>query len=455
MENKNQGILTVVSLSVLLASLGTSIVNIALPSFITYFSASFQYVQWTVIAYLIAITVFVTVAGKLVDQYGHRRVLLSGITLFTLSSFSSAFAKDILLLIMLRGVQGIGAAVLSTVSMVMVRNSMNKVKMGFAMGMLGTSSAIGTAMGPSVGGVLLANFGWPAIFFFLATLGLSVLLLAMRFVKNKDRMNKQGSPINFMALVLLLLSTGTYALAMTISKDRFTINTLVLIILSVILAWCFFQIQQRSSQFLIDTTALKNKTLISSLFANFIVATVMMTTLIVGPFFLSAGLRFNELTVGLTMTAGPVISILTGIPSGKIVDKSGAKLTMRASMLLMLTGTIALAFLPANWGWTGYVFGILLLTPGYQLFQAANNTSVMTAIGEKQSGIVSGVLNLFRNAGLITGASLMGGVFSMTTKNAPGSINKTDRIFFGMEITFLTASLFILLILVKAFLKKR
>ncbi len=452
--NKNNRLLAVVSLSVLVASLGTSIVNIALPSFTEYFSASFQSVQWVVIAYLLTVTVFVIIVGKLADQYGHRNVLFAGIVLFTLSSFLAGFAKNIYLLIVLRGFQGIGAAALSTVSMAMAKNNIAQKKMGTAMGLMGTMSAIGTAMGPSVGGLLLANLGWSYIFFFLTVLGCSVMLLSVRFVPKEGNINKDGPRINFAAVLLLSLSVGAYALTMTISKNHINIYTIILFGFSMISVRLFFTVQKRGENPLIDIVILKNKALVSSLFSNFVVASVMMTTLIVGPFFLSLGLGLNEARVGLLMTAGPVISILTGIPSGKIVDKIGTHITMKGGLFLLLAGTFALAFLPAIWGWVGYICGIILLTPGYQLFQAANNTSVMLAVVEKQGGIVSGILNLFRNIGLVTGASLMGTIFSMAVTHAPVALNKAETMFFGIEITFLTASLPILLVLIKTSFRK-
>lgn len=450
MKSTNGGLLAAASMSVLLASLGTSIVNIALPSFTTYFSASFQSAQWVVIAYLLAVTGFVTVAGKLADRYGYRHILLCGIIVFTLSSFLSAFAPNILILVILRGFQGGGAAVLSTVGLILVKNSADKVKMGTAMGLMGTMSAIGTAMGPTLGGLLLTNFGWPSIFFFLTILGLSALLLGIRFVKKTTFLERTDQNIHFVDVLLLFLTVGTYALAMTISKDRFSIYTLILLLLSFFTGWAFFSVQRRRKNPFIASNILKN----GALMGNFLVSNVMMTTLIVGPFFLTSGFGFNEATVGLVMSVGPVISIITGIPSGKIVDKAGAGTTMKIGLAFLFSGTLCLALLPAVWGWAGYISGIVLLTPGYQLFQAANNTSVMASAEEKQGGIVSGMLNLSRNMGLVTGASLMGAIFSISAKHFPDATGQSETMFFGLKITFLLASMLIFVLLLKAFIEK-
>ncbi|MDE5469925.1 MFS transporter [Elizabethkingia meningoseptica] len=453
MRNTEKGLLTAIALCILLASLGTSIVNISLPSLTTFFSASFRFVQWVVIAYLLAITVSVAIAGKLADEYGYRKSLLFGIAVFTLSSLLSTFVPTILLMIVLRLFQGMGAAVLSTVGMAIVKNNTEKEKIGTAMGLLGTMSAIGTAMGPSVGGLLLSNFGWPSIFLILAFLGGIAFLLGLLFIKKEKSISKTGQKIYFTDVILLSLSIGTYALAMTIGKDHFSIYTLALLLFSAFSGWSFFSVQRRRMPPLIDTGILKNKPLVGSLLKNFVVSNVMMATLIVGPFFLTSGLGLSETEVGWAMSVGPLISILTGIPSGKIVDKAGTELIMKISLFLLLTGTLCLALLPQIWGWAGYISSIVLLTPGYQLFQAANNTSVMSAAGEKQGGVVSGILNLSRNTGLVTGASLMGALFSISSKNAPGVTNIPDTMFFALKVVFLVASLFILPVLITTFSK--
>ncbi|MDR6462691.1 MULTISPECIES: MFS transporter [Chryseobacterium] len=453
MKYTDKGLLTTISLCILLASLGTSIVNIALPSLTAFFAASFQAIQWVVIAYLLTITAFVAIAGKLADQHGHEKTLLFGIVVFTLSSLASAYVSNIWLLIVMRAIQGVGAAILLTVSMAMVKRNIAKERTGTAMGILGTMSAIGTAIGPSAGGLLLSHFGWPSIFLLLTFLGITVFFLAKRFLTKEEPIYRSGQ-IHFADMLLLSFTVGTYALAMTISKESFNIYTLLLFLVSLLLGMLFFLVQKRRTHRLIDVSITKNKLLISSLLRNLIVSCLMMTTLIVGPFFLASGLGFSNDVVGGIMSIGPMISIFTGIPSGKIVDNIGTELTMNTSLIILLAGTLCLALLPGIFGWVGYVIGIILLTPGYQLFQAANNTSIMSTVGEKQTGAVSGILNLSRNIGLITGASLMGTLFMKATESAPEAASQSERMFFGLQITFLFVAFLLIPLILKSLVHK-
>src|SRR5215216_2191711 len=142
------------SLSMLLSSLGTSIANVALPTLADAFNASFQNVQWIVLAYLLAITTLIVSAGRLGDMIGRRRLLLAGLALFTAASLLCGIAPTLGWLIAARAAQGLGAAVIMALTMAFVGETVPKARTGSAMGLLGTMSAIGTALGPSLGGAL-------------------------------------------------------------------------------------------------------------------------------------------------------------------------------------------------------------------------------------------------------------------------------------------------------------
>lgn len=159
------------SLSTLLPALGTSIASVSLPTLAQTFSASFQQVQWIVLAYLLATTALVVSVGRLGDLIGRRRLLLVGLLVFTVASLLCGAAPTLWLLIAARAGQGLGAAVILVLSMALVGETVGKQKTGSAMGLLGTMSALGTALGPSLGGVLISSLSWRAIFLINIPLG--------------------------------------------------------------------------------------------------------------------------------------------------------------------------------------------------------------------------------------------------------------------------------------------
>jgi MFS family permease len=424
------------ALSMLLASLGTSIANVALPTLTQSFGASFHAVQWVVLAYLLAITIAIVSAGRLGDLVGHRRVLLGGIALFTAAAAGCAVAPTLGTLIAARAAQGVGAAVLMALTMALVRAAVPRESTGRAMGLLGTTSAVGTALGPSLGGVLIAGPGWRAIFAVMVPLGLLNLVVAgRRLPADRERARLDLRRFDRTGTLVLGVALAAYALAVTVSG-----RTVPLLAVAAVGTGVFLYAESRVAAPLIRLAEFRNRLLSGSLAMNALVATVMMTTLVVGPFYLASTLGLGAAAVGLVMSIGPVLSALTGIPAGRLVDRRGAPAMVTAGLVAMAGGCVGLVVLPAQWGVIGYVVAFALLTPGYQLFLAANNTAVMVDVGVERRGVVSGMLNLSRNLGLITGASVMGAVFAAASSTADVATAGPGAVATGMRITFAVAA---------------
>lgn len=430
------------SLSMLLSSLGTSSANVALPALADAFGVSFQAVQWVVLAYLLAITTLIVSVGRLGDIVGRRRLLVAGIALFTAASVLCGLTPGFALLVAARAMQGIGAAIMMALTMAFVGEAVAKERTGSAMGLLGTMSAIGTALGPSLGGALLAGPGWRAIFLVNVPLGLAALVLAHRYLPADRNLEGRERPrFDVAGTLLLALSLGAYALAMTVGRGSFgTFNVALLSVAAVGLA-LFPLVEARVTSPLIRPVMLRDPALSRGLSTNALVSTVMMATLVVGPFYLSRGLGLDAAMVGLVLSVGPVISAFGGVVAGRIVDRLGAGSVVTVGLAAMVAGCAALVLLPGIFGVAGYVAAIALLTPGYQLFQAANNTAVMADVSADRRGVVSGLLNLSRNLGLVTGASVMGAVFAAAVAASDMAGAAPAAVAWGMQVTFAVAGL--------------
>jgi MFS family permease len=166
----------------------------------------------------------------------------------------------------------------------------------------------------------------------------------------------------------------------------------------------------------------------------------MMTTLVVGPFYLSLALALTSTVVGLVLSLGPLVAALTSVPAGRMVDRFGAQRVTLIGLSGIAGGSLMLALLPAPLGIPGYIAPIVAITVSYALFQTANNTAVMRDVSAGQRGVVSGLLNLSRNLGLVTGASVMGAVFAFAS--GPTDIIRAEAtaVAFGMRTTFAVAA---------------
>ncbi|HEY9215313.1 MAG TPA: MFS transporter, partial [Ancylobacter sp.] len=288
-EKAQTGVTISLALAMLLAALGTSIANIALPTLAEAFSAPFAQVQMVVVAYLAALTVCVVIAGRLGDRRGLKPMLVAGLAAFVVASLLCAIAPSLLLLIGARALQGIGAAFLMTLAMALMRQTASEARVGRAMGLLGTVSALGTALGPSLGGLLIPLTGWRGIFWVQVPLAALALILAITMLP--------AEPVKERAPAISLRSV-------------------------------------------------MNRNLAPNLLVNIIVAAVMMTTLVVGPFYLHLGLGLPAMQVGFVMAIGPAISIFSGVPSGRLVDAWGSGRMLAIGLALLATGAFLLAFLP-------------------------------------------------------------------------------------------------------------
>jgi len=446
-----RGALASLSLSMLLSSLGTSIANVGLPTLAQAFTASFQEVQWIVLAYLLAITTLIVSVGRLGDLVGRRRLLLCGIILFTVASLLCGIAPRLWMLIVARAVQGLGAAIMMALAMAFVGEAVPQAKTGSAMGLLGTMSAIGTALGPSLGGVLIAAIGWRAIFFVNVPLGILAFLLAQRYLPADRRAPKtERTGFDYAGTLLLALTLGAYALAVTLGRGSFGTLNMALLLAAAFGVGLFVFAEARTASPLIRLTMFRDPALNASLAMSALVSTVIMATLVVGPFYLSRTLGLDAALVGLVMSVGPLAAALNGVPSGRLVDRFGAQRMTLFGLIGVASGAFILSMLPARPGLSGYIAPIVLITASYALFQTANNTAVMTDIRQDQRGVISGMLSLSRNLGLVTGASVMGAVFAFASATSDVTTAHPEAVAAGMRITFAVAAILVVVALVIA-----
>jgi EmrB/QacA subfamily drug resistance transporter len=436
------------SLSMLMPSLDTSIANAGLPTLAHAFTASFHEVQWIVLAYLLAITTSIVSVGRLGDIIGRRRLLSGGILLFTVASLVCGIAPTLWLLIAARAAQGVGAAIMMALTVALVGETVPKTRIGSVMGLLGTMSAIGTTLGPSLGGVLIAGFGWRTLFLVNVPLGILNLLLAHRSLP-VDRPEAKTDRARFdnVGTLLLVLTLAAFTLAMTIGRGSFGPLNRLLLLGAAFGVGLFVLAEARAASPLIRLSLFRNAVLSASLTMSTLVSTVVMATLVVGPFYLARALGLETALVGLVLSVGPLVAAVTGVPAGRLVDRLGASGITLVGLSAMAVGSVILATLPARFGIAGYLAPIVVITAGYALFQAANNTAIMANICPDERGVVSGMLSLSRNLGLISGASVMGAVFALASATVDITTAHPAAIATGMRITFAVAAILIVVAL--------
>jgi MFS family permease len=242
-----------------------------------------------------------------------------------------------------------------------------------------------------------------------------------------------------MGMLLLALALAAYALAMTIGRGSFGLFNVALLVAAAIGAGLFVFAEGRAASPLVRLALFRQPLLSASLATNALVTTVMMVTMVVGPFYLARALGLNAAAVGAVVSVGPIVAALTGIPAGRVVDRLGAQRMTIVGLAGIAAGAVVLSLLPVSFGVLGYAAPLVVVTAGYALFQAANNTAVMAGVPRDERGVISGVLNLSRNLGFITGASAMGAVFALASAAPDITTAAPQAIATGMRITFAVA----------------
>ncbi len=435
----------------LLPSLGASVASVVLPTLAAAFGAPFGAVQWIVLAYLLAITTLIVSVGRLGDLIGRRRLLLAGIVLFTGASVACGVAPDLWFLIAARAVQGLGASIMMALTLAFVGETVPKAKTGSAMGLLGTMSAIGTALGPSLGGVLIAALSWRTIFLAAVPLGIVTFFLVSWYLPVERRGSKNDRPgFDVVGTLLLALTLAAYALAMTIGHGTFGALNIALLCAMACGLGAFVLTEARTASPLIRLSMFREGALNASLVMSVLVSTVVMATQVVGPFYLARGLGLDAAMVGLVLSIGPLVVVIAGVPAGRVADRIGPGRVIIAGLSVMVVGAGVLAVLPETLGVPAYIVPVVGITFGYALFQTANNTIVMSDLPGDQRGVISGMLNLSRNLGLITGASLMGAVFALASGAVDVTTAHPAAVASGMRVTSAVAAVLVVVALALA-----
>ena len=427
--------LAALSLVMLMPSLDTGIANAGLPILAQAFAASFEQTQWIVVAYLLSVTTLIVSVGRFGDIVGRRKLLLNAITVFTLASAACGLAPSLSWLLAARAAQGVGAAGMMVLAIALARDSVATERTGRSMGRLGAMSAIGTALGPSLGGVLMTSLGWRSIFLINVPVGFLAYQLVRRHVATDplDAFSRRHS-LDIAGTVLLAITLGAYALSATVTP--FAAANAILLLVSAFAGSAFYAVERRAPFPLLRVSGIRDRAFSNGLMMSALVSTVMMTTLVVGPFYLSRVFELDAMAAGLVLSAGPIVAAMAGPPAGRLVDTLGAQRVTAGGLMGIAAGAIALVIVPSTLGVPGYVAPIALMTAGYAAFQAANNTAIMAGVAADQRGAVAGLLSLSRNLGLMTGAAVMPAVFASSLgPNAPATA-PPEAIVDGMRITF-------------------
>lgn len=407
-----KGPLPVVALSSLLTSMAISSVNILLPELIDVFDISFANTQWVLISYMLSLSASLIIAGSYSDRWGRKKLFLRAVFVFTCAATGCALATQWWMLVVFRALQGIGAALLITVGLALLADSYSKEQLLSAIGMTASMSAIGTGVGPVIGGILLEQVNWQGAFFLNLPLGVWLYLVAMQQLP--EDLSTQRQRINGTELLgcgLLILCITCYVLGLTALDRDSLLLPLLMFVLCMLFGWLFIRLENADSAPLLKLSLLKNEALGIRLVSHFIVSITVMGSLVIAPFYLILGLQLTNTQAGLAMIVSPLSVALTASMVAKFAMQASLQTLVTKGIFLLLLGTISLQVVAIDHGLASYLACLIMMAIGYALFLSANSSLIMGHGSEQTRGAIAGLLSLARSLGLLTGAAAIGSLF--------------------------------------------
>jgi EmrB/QacA subfamily drug resistance transporter len=411
----------VLCLGTLMVVLDTTIVNVALPSIRTSLGFSETSLAWVVNAYMLTFGGFLLLGGRLGDLYGHRRVFLIGIGVFTTASVACGLSTTQEMLVSARAVQGVGGALASAVGLSLVvtlfTEPMERAK---AMGISGFVASGGGALGVLLGGVLTDALNWHWIFLVNVPIGIAVSALVMRLVPAGQlavgsRRLDVGGAVTVTASLLLAVDAVVNGNQAGWTSAR----TLGLLGLSVALFVAFLVIETRTAQPLMRLSLLRSRALATANIVGVLWAGAMFAWFFLSALYLQLVLGYDALHVGLAFLPGNIVMAICSVSvSAKLVVRFGNRIPLVAGLTMAALGLLLLARAPVDGHFTADVLpSMLLLGLGAGI---AFNPVLMAAMGDvapEDAGLASGLVN---TSFMMGGALGLAGLASLAAAQTGG-----------------------------------
>lgn len=442
---KEWAILLVVLPMTFMTTLDSSIVNVALPTMARELGTTMAGIEWVVTSYLITICAFILLFGRFGDIIGKSRVFRIGIAVFTIGSLLCGLSNTLMMLIISRIIQAVGAAAAMATNQGIITETFPPSERGKALGMTGTAVALGTMVGPTLGGLIVSVAPWEYIFLINIPIGILVYIGVLKTLNFRKEKDKEKVPFDIKGTLLFMISIILLFCSINFAQSMGFTNPIIIITLlfSLALLVAFIKIEGKINNPMLDIHIFKNKLFSLSIFCGFISFIAIGAMNIILPFYLQDVLKLTPSMAGLMMTVSPIILAIVAPISGHLSDKLGSEKISAVGLSIMTLGLFSLSIFKESTSL--FLVGILIgsVSLGSGMFQSPNNSLIMSTVDKSKLGIAGSINGLIRNLGITVGiafsTSLLYSMMSskMGYKVAGYVEGRSDVFIYAMRFVFI------------------
>ncbi|HSB19597.1 MAG TPA: DHA2 family efflux MFS transporter permease subunit [Anaeromyxobacteraceae bacterium] len=406
-------VLGTVLLGATMSALDVSIVNVAMPTLTGTFGVSMAVIEWVAMAYMLTLTIFLPLFGRLADVYGRSRLYNVGFVVFSLGSVLCGVATTAGFLIAARVVQAVGAGLLQANSVALITHAFPANERGRAIGIQGAVQAVSMAIGPFVGGALIASVGWRAIFLVNVPIGAVGTLVAL-LVLPRDRKAARRERVDYLGAALFASGLAFLVLALNEGGKLGWGSSRVLayLVAGGALLCAMVVAELRTEHPLVDLRLFRNHTFLLGNLTGMLSYFVLFAVMFLMPFYLEKVLGYGSELTGSLLTPVPLAMAIVAPFSGHLSDRLGSRIMTTSGMLVSAVACFSLLALDESSHMPILLAGLVLLGVGMGLFTPPNNSAIMGSAPADKLGVAGGVLNMMRSLGLIFGVDVSGAIFT-------------------------------------------